>query len=64
MDYVPTQYLAAWIKLLGYDGISYPSAMKEGGRNLVLFDPSSCEVVSSELAEVTRIQIDYSDPRS
>lgn len=62
LDYVPTQYLAAWIRALGLDGISYPSAMNEGGRNFVIFDPSQCEVVSSRLVEVTRTQIEFSDP--
>ncbi len=51
-DYLPTQFIAEYIKKLGYDGIIYPSshgAKKETDYNLVVFNYDKCYASGSEL---------------
>lgn len=43
LEYIPSQYIAEFIKSLGYDGVKYSSTLKSGGMNLCLFDPMICE---------------------
>ena len=38
LEYIPTQILAEYIKLKGYDGFIFDSSKNENGKNLVLFD--------------------------
>ena len=38
LEYIPTQILAEYIKLKGYDGFIFDSSKTEEGKNLVLFD--------------------------
>lgn len=38
--YLPTQFLAEFVRVNGFDGIKYPSAMNPHGWNVALFDPS------------------------
>ena len=38
LEYIPTQILAEYIKLKGYDGFIFDSSKTEKGKNLVLFD--------------------------
>lgn len=58
LRYVPTQYVAAFFKANGLDGIRYRSAMHRGGFNIALFDPKgSVKAVSVEYSKVD--SIDY-----
>jgi hypothetical protein len=38
LEYIPTQILAEYIKLKGYDGFIFDSSKNKDGKNLVLFD--------------------------
>lgn len=60
--YLPTQYIAEERKNLGFDGLRYRSSLNEAGYNVVLFNPSDCEAVSSELIEVKDIELKLDDP--
>jgi len=50
-DYVPTQILAEFFKASRYDGIIYNSLFA-GGKNLVLFDVDSAEVLDCKLYRI------------
>ncbi len=52
-------YICEFIKKLGYDGIEYGSAMKEGGVNLAFFDDSKLSCVETSVIEVSNINIEY-----
>lgn len=60
--YLPCQNLTDAVRAAGFDGIRYPSAMKPGGSNVVLFDPGDVEYVDSKLVEVTTVEIDFRAP--
>ncbi len=64
LEYLPTQYLAEEIKRLGFDGLRFNSSLHKGGVNLVLFYPEICKPISSELVDVSGIEISLSDPYS
>ena len=52
IDYVPTQYIAEYIKNLDYDGIIYPSTKgkdKYKDYNIVIFNYEKCRAKSSKL---------------
>jgi len=62
-DYLPCQKLVRRIRKSGiYDGIPYPSAMSEGGTNVVLFDPALADIGPSKLVEVKQIAVTYGPP--
>jgi hypothetical protein len=42
-DYVPTQVLAEFFKVSGFDGVAYRSALGKG-HNIVLFDPEGAQL--------------------
>lgn len=47
LDYIPTQYIAEYVKtVLDFDGIKFKSSLKNGGKNVVIFDEKLCEVTS------------------
>jgi len=56
-DYAPTQTIAEFFKLNGFDGISYRSAF--GGLNIVIFDMAAVRLISCTLYQVTDIQISF-----
>ena len=47
IDYIPTQYIAEYIKNLGYGGIYYKCVYSEACRNIVIFTYDRCRPVSS-----------------
>lgn len=54
LDYIPTQYIAEYLKNLGYGGIMYHSAMNNSSQeidaaNFVIFDYHKCEPIKSNL---------------
>ncbi|MBR1530830.1 MAG: RES family NAD+ phosphorylase [Eubacterium sp.] len=58
--YLPTQFISEKIKNMGFDGIRFISSVHKGGVNIVLFDPSLCKIVSSDLFVVNDISMDIS----
>jgi hypothetical protein len=55
LEYLPTQYIAEFIKSQGFDGVEYASSLKQGGCNLAIFDENLFECVSVLAAEVSEI---------
>ncbi|KAB7791319.1 RES family NAD+ phosphorylase [Bifidobacterium leontopitheci] len=56
LEYVPSQYIAEFIKSLKYDGVKYASTLRNGGMNLCLFDPTAYEchkTYTKRVSEVT-----------
>ncbi|TYO95522.1 RES family NAD+ phosphorylase [Desulfallas thermosapovorans] len=47
-EYMPTQFLAKYIKGKGFDGVKYSSAACEGGYNVCLFATSNVDLVCFE----------------
>ena len=58
IEYLPTQYIAEFIKSQGYDGVEYASTLREGGYNIAIFDETLFECVSVNTIEVTKVQYD------
>ena len=61
IDYLPSQKLAGRLQEAHFNGIRYPSAMDEGGVNLVFFDPSVCEVHEPKLVKIEKTSVQFSD---
>lgn len=57
-DYIVSQYIAEYIKSLGFAGIAFDSSRRRGGTNYTLFDDSACEFLRSELHTVEDIHIE------
>ncbi len=56
LEYLPTQYIAEFVKSEGYDGVEYESTLRKGGVNLALFDESLVECVNVKTREVTSVE--------
>lgn len=56
LDYIPTQYIAEFVKRIGYDGIVFKSSLynDENSVNVVIFNFDKCEAVGSVVYDVTR----------
>ena len=52
IEYVPTQYICEFIKILGADGIRYNSAVHHNGKNLVLFKSDKVKCISVDVRTV------------
>lgn len=59
-DYTPTQVIAEYLRLEGFEGIIYGSAFCEHGRNIALFDINAAEQTDASLYEVTGAKFDFS----
>ncbi len=57
LEYLPTQYIAEFIKNKGFDGVKYKSAMNDKGSNLCIFSPSNFDI--SIVKEINIIGIKY-----
>jgi hypothetical protein len=44
LEYVPTQYLSEVIRVAGYDGMCFESALDPDGTNVVIFDPANARI--------------------
>jgi len=55
LEYLPTQYIAEFIKSENYDGVEYASTLRKGGYNLAAFNEDLFECVSVETVEVSKI---------
>ncbi len=51
LEYVPTQYLAEFFRLKGFDGLCFDSSLCTG-KNIVLFDPENA-VASGDVEHIT-----------
>jgi len=56
-DYIVSQYIAEYIKKLGFQGIAFGSSRRKGGINYTLFNDDACEFIKSELYIVKNIEI-------
>lgn len=54
--HIPTQYIAEFVKKIGYDGIVFKSSLynDENSVNVVIFNFDKCEAVGSVVYDVTR----------
>ena len=60
LEYLPTQYLCEFIKDQGFHGVLYNSFLGDG-YNIVLFDETKVECVSTKLHEITSIRIENTE---
>jgi hypothetical protein len=56
IEYLPTQFIAEFIKSQNYDGVEYASTLEEGGNNLAMFDEHIFECVGVNTVEVTKVE--------
>ncbi len=64
IDYIPTQFIAEYVKQQGYDGIIFSSSVTPEFRdrnperyNIVVFNYNKCEVIKSNLFEIERTYV-------
>lgn len=55
LEYLPTQYIAGFIKSENYDGVEYASTLRSGGYNLAFFDENLFSCVDVKTVEVSEI---------
>jgi len=55
LEYLPTQYIAEFIKSQCYAGVEYESTLREGGFNLAVFDESMFECTDVKTIEISEI---------
>ena len=55
LEYIPSQYLIEFIKILGYGGVLYSSSLAEG-TNLVIFDQEKMECTETKIFEIMDIK--------
>ncbi len=61
-DYIPTQAIAEFFKLNGFDGFHHRSALGDG-HNLVLFDVTRPEFIDAEVHKVKSVKYETTQPR-
>lgn len=54
-SYIPTQYVAEFIKTLGFDGIRFSSSLNRRGRNITIFNYEKCHPIGSKLYDIEDI---------
>lgn len=57
-EYIPTQYIAEYLKNLGYDGIRFNSSLHKCGFNITIFNYYKCKAISSKLYRITNFCIE------
>lgn len=55
-EYLPTQYIAEYIKEMKFDGVKYKSAVKKGGYNICLFDVKLVEILGLKEKKIEGIE--------
>ena len=55
LEYLPTQFIAEFIKSEKYDGVIYDSTLRQGGYNLAVFNEDLFECVGVQTIEVSEI---------
>lgn len=56
LDYLPSQYIADYIKSLGYDGICYRSTLNKKGVNYAIFDSKKFECIEVDLVHIDSVK--------
>lgn len=56
IEYIPTQYIAEFIKRCGYDGVQYNSTVSENGVNVCIFNPEKFACIGVLHKTVSDIQ--------
>lgn len=56
LEYLPTQYIAEFIKSQNYDGVEYESTIIKGGRNLAAFDENTFRCIDTKTIEISEIK--------
>lgn len=56
LDYLPSQYIADYIKSLGYDGICYRSTLNKNGVNYAIFDSKKFECIEVHLVHIDSVE--------
>ena len=59
LDYLPSQYIADYIKSLGYDGICYRSTLNKSGVNYAIFHNKKFECIEVSLVHVNSVEYHY-----
>ncbi|HFK1480975.1 TPA: RES family NAD+ phosphorylase [Bacillus cereus] len=59
ISYLSTQYVSEYVKSKGYDGIVFNSSLKQGGRNIVIFNQENVFVKSTEIVKVNSLDYDF-----
>ena len=62
LSYLPTQYIAEFIKSQNYDGVEFASTLREEGYNLAVFNESLFTCTCVQTVEVSRILYDTKPP--
>ena len=55
LEYLPTQYIAEYIKSENYDGVEYASTLRQGGYNLAIFDEKLFSCINVQTIEVSEV---------
>jgi len=63
LNYLPTQYIAEFIKGqehdgIVYDGVEFASTLNEGGSNIAIFDESLFSCIETQTVEISQILYD------
>lgn len=59
IDYLPTQYIADYIKACGFDGICYSSTLNKQGIDYAIFDPNAFSCNEVYLIQVDPVRFTY-----
>ena len=59
LDYLPSQYIADFIKSLGYDGIRYKSTLNRDGMNYAIFDKKKLKCIDVKHIQVMGVTFDF-----
>lgn len=57
LEYIPTQFICEFVKLLGADGIRFKSSLYRNGKNIVLFDYKSMSCINVIKVQVSNVEI-------
>lgn len=61
LEYLPTQYIAEFVKSEGFDGVEYESTLNPGGINLALFDEALVECIDVKTIEITNVRYEFQE---
>lgn len=59
LQYIPTQYIAEYFKVHGFDGVKYQSSIDPAESNICLFNPEVAMITYQNTREVTSIDVCY-----
>ena len=60
MEYLPTQFICEFVRyVVGATGIQFSSSLRNGGINVVLFEPENVQCIDEQLYQINGIDITY-----